>query len=126
MRWITIEARMPAYDCGGAHACPRGACVQPKSRRMKIMFKNKYLICILWTFPGVVAAQTDNFPSKALRIVVPFAPGGSVDLISRMISPKMSELLGQQIIIDNRAGASGNIGTEMVARAAPDGHTLLM
>ncbi len=71
-------------------------------------------------------AQSDAFPSKALRIVVPFAPGGSVDLIARMTASKMSELLGQQVIIDNRAGASGNIGSEMVARAAPDGYTLLM
>ncbi len=74
----------------------------------------------------MTSAQSDNFPNKSLRIIVPFAPGGSVDLISRLISPKMGELLGQQMVVDNRAGASGNIGTEMVARAAPDGYTLLM
>ena len=92
------------------------------------MFKIKYLtiaISMMLT-PIVGRAQTDAFPTKAIRVIVPFAPGGSVDLISRMIAPKMSELLGQQIIVDNRAGASGNIGSEMVARAAPDGHTLLM
>ena len=90
------------------------------------MRKNIYLTCIALALPGSVAAQTDNFPSRTLRILVPFPPGGSVDIISRMISPKMGELLGQQIIVDNRAGASGNIGTEMVARAAPDGYTMLM
>ncbi len=90
------------------------------------MIKNKYLAYIALMLPGIAAAQTDNFPSKTLRIIVPFAPGGSVDLISRLIAPKMGELLGQQIIVDNRTGASGNIGSEMVARAAPDGYTLLM
>ena len=92
------------------------------------MFKIIYLtiaICMM-SAPTAGRAQTDVFPTKAIRVIVPFAPGGSVDLISRMIAPKMSELLGQQIIVDNRAGASGNIGSEMVARAAPDGHTLLM
>ncbi len=77
-------------------------------------------------FPVLAVAQSDNYPTKPIRIIVPFAPGGSVDLISRLIASKMGELLGQQIIVDNRAGASGNIGSEMVARAAPDGYTLLM
>jgi tripartite-type tricarboxylate transporter receptor subunit TctC len=92
------------------------------------MFKNICLPLILSAaaLPLPAAAQTDVFPTKPLRIIVPFAPGGSVDLISRLVSAKLSELLGQQIIVDNRAGASGNIGSEMVARAAPDGHTLLM
>lgn len=96
------------------------------------MFKNKYLLShgrwvwlALW-MPFAAYAQSDAFPSKTIRIIVPFAPGGSVDLISRMISPKMSELLAQQIVVDNRAGASGNIGSEMVAKSPPDGHTLLM
>ena len=70
-------------------------------------------------------AQTENYPAKPVRWVVPFPPGGSVDLIARLASPKLSEGLGQQVVIDNRSGASGNIGTELVARAAPDGHTLL-
>ena len=89
------------------------------------MIKNNYLVfsagLIPGALPGGAAAQTDTFPTQPLRIIVPFAPGGSVDLISRLIAPKMGELLGQQIIVDNRADASGNIGSEMLARAvSPD------
>jgi tripartite-type tricarboxylate transporter receptor subunit TctC len=66
------------------------------------------------------------FPTKPIRIVVPAAPGGGTDILSRLLSPKLTEILGQSMIIENRAGASTNIGTEFVARSAPDGYTLLM
>ncbi|MGE5465738.1 MAG: tripartite tricarboxylate transporter substrate binding protein [Methanocella sp.] len=71
-----------------------------------------------------VPAQT--FPSKPIRIVVPFAPGGGADIIARMLGQKMGETWGQQIVVDNRAGASGNIGAEIVAKSPADGYTLLM
>lgn len=71
------------------------------------------------------AAQTENYPGKPVRLIVLFPPGGSVDLVARLITPKLSESLGQQIVIDNRSGASGNIAAELVARAAPDGYTLI-
>jgi tripartite-type tricarboxylate transporter receptor subunit TctC len=70
-------------------------------------------------------AQQD-YPNRAVRIVVPYSPGGSVDFLARLISPKLTEMLGRQLIIDNRAGGNTIIGTEFVARAAPDGYTLLL
>ncbi len=75
--------------------------------------------------PFAVQAQA-AFPSKALTIVVPFSAGGTTDILARVVGQYMSKDLGQPVIIDNRAGAGGNIGAQMVARAAPDGYTLLM
>jgi len=67
-----------------------------------------------------------QYPTKPIRMVVPFSPGGGVDLIGRTIAQKMQEAWGQAVIIDNRGGAGGNIGTDMVAKSPPDGYTLLM
>lgn len=79
--------------------------------------------------PAVVSAQGANaaaYPSKQIRIVVNFPPGGTVDVLGRSIGEKLSEVFGQPVIIDNRAGASGNIGADAVAKAPADGYTLLM
>src|SRR5688572_20757232 len=75
-------------------------------------------------FAAHAAAQT--FPSKPIRIIVPATPGGGTDILSRLLSPKLTEILKQTIIVDNRAGASTNLGTELTARAAPDGYTVLV
>jgi tripartite-type tricarboxylate transporter receptor subunit TctC len=70
-------------------------------------------------------AATAEYPDRPIRLVVPFPAGGGADNLARMIMPRVAEALGQQIIIDNRPGAGGNVGAELVARAAPDGYTLL-
>ena len=84
-------------------------------------------VLILAAQSGVVAAQgADNYPSKPIRLIVPQAPGGSNDIFARYIGSQVAERLGTQIVVDNRAGAEGMIGSELVARAAPDGYTMLM
>ena len=81
--------------------------------------------CIL-ALAASAAVQAQSYPAKPIRMIIPFAPGGNTDIIGRVFAPKMGEALGQQIIIDNRGGAGGTIGTEAAARAAPDGYTLIM
>jgi tripartite-type tricarboxylate transporter receptor subunit TctC len=90
----------------------------------------------LWLFLTAVLAaavpsapafgQTDKYPSRPVRMVVPFAPGGASDFIGRILQPKLAEELGEQVVVDNRPGASGNIGVETAARATPDGYTFLL
>lgn len=75
---------------------------------------------------AVTAASAQTYPAKPIRIVVPAVPGGGTDILARLLSPRLTELFGQTIIVDNRGGAFTNIGTEIVARSAPDGYTVLI
>lgn len=73
-----------------------------------------------------LAAQAQNYPAKTVRIIVPFAPGGATDIVTRLLAQKLTDSWKQQVVADNRAGASGNIGGELAAKAPPDGYTLFM
>ena len=81
-------------------------------------------VLLAGVLPGFVAAQ--SFPSRDVIIVVPFPPAGGADTLARTLAPKLSALWGQTVVVENRPGASGRIGTEQVANASPDGHTLVM
>jgi tripartite-type tricarboxylate transporter receptor subunit TctC len=85
-------------------------------------------ILALCALPSVAmaAAATTAYPSRPVRMIVPFVPGGSVDFVARILQPRYSEALGQQVVIDNRAGASGNIAVELTANSPADGHTILL
>lgn len=72
-----------------------------------------------------IPAHAQNFPNKAIRVIVPFPPASGLDTMGRLVSQKLSESFGQAVVVENRAGANGMIGSELVARAAPDGYTLL-
>jgi len=84
----------------------------------------KKILLLLLLLPGIAAAQ--NYPTKPVRMIIPFAPGGASDFVGRIIQPRLSDLLGQQVVIENRAGASGNVGMAEAARSAPDGYTIYL
>ena len=86
--------------------------------------KIRVVLLALLVLSGTALAQT--FPSKPMRLVSPFPPGGSVDVVGRLLAAKLSESLGQQMVVDNRSGASGVIGTEVAMNSPPDGYTLLI
>ncbi|MDB5807919.1 MAG: hypothetical protein JWN94_41 [Betaproteobacteria bacterium] len=89
---------------------------------MKIFLALTVLMLALGSAQGIA----QNYPAKQLRIIVPYPPGGGTDLAARLIAQKLTETLGKTVIVENRAGANGNIGTDAMAKAAPDGYTLGM
>ena len=85
-------------------------------------------VCILGSLgaPRPSHAATDDYPNRPIRVIVPLAPGGGSDYTARYLGPRLSERLGQPVVVDNRPGASGIVGTDLVAKATPDGYTLLL
>src|SRR5690606_13907757 len=73
-----------------------------------------------------VYAQSGKYPERAVRMIIPFPPGGTVDVVARLVGPIATQTIGQQIVMENRVGASGIIGTGFVAQSKPDGYTLLI
>jgi len=86
--------------------------------------KRVFAVVFFALFSGLVFSQ--NYPARAIRLIVPFPPGGSNDIVGRMVGQQLGERLAQSVVIDNRGGAGGTIGTDMAAKATPDGYTLLL
>jgi tripartite-type tricarboxylate transporter receptor subunit TctC len=82
------------------------------------------LLCAAAFAPNAIAAE--SYPSRPIRFIVPFPPGGGNDIVGRIVAARLGEGLGQQVVVDNRGGAGGTIGTDMTAKAPPDGHTMLV
>jgi len=87
-------------------------------------------VCVAAALLGVSgaigSARAQNYPARAITLVIPFAPGGSTSIVGRAIADKMSELLGEKVVVDNRPGAGGTVGTKAVAKSDPDGYMLLL
>lgn len=94
---------------------------------MKSMTRRRFVTAVggLGLAAAAPALRAQAYPTKPIRMILGFAPGGLTDLLARLVAPSMSETLGQQVIVENRAGANGNVGMAAVAAAEPDGHTLL-
>lgn len=91
----------------------------------RVLCPHAWLVAIALVLSGVSLGFAQNYPTKPIRLISPFPPGGVNDIVARLVAQKMSEALGQQVVVENRTGAGGSIGTDFVAKAAPDGYTLL-
>lgn len=87
---------------------------------------NRIALLALTALLAALPAQAQQYPNKPIRIIVPYAAGGTSDILARQIGPKLTEVWNQPVVIENRAGANGNVGAEFVAKSAPDGYTLLL
>ena len=84
----------------------------------------RFCLLLIFAMPAAPGVHAQDYPSRPIRVILPFVPGGGVDFVGRLVSRKLSESTGQPVIVDNRAGAGGALGSELAAKAAPDGYTL--
>src|SRR6476619_3451575 len=84
------------------------------------------VIVALAASAGISSASAQNYPTRAITLVIPFAPGGSTSIVGRGVADKLGELLGEKVVVDNRPGAGGTVGTKAVAKSEPDGYTLIL
>jgi tripartite-type tricarboxylate transporter receptor subunit TctC len=110
---------------------PRSSTGAGNQKLRRVFVKFHYLLAALCSAALAYGApaqaqKKDEYPTRAVRMIVPFAPGGASDFVGRILQARMTELLGQQVVVDNRAGAAGNIGVEVAASANPDGYTSLL
>jgi tripartite-type tricarboxylate transporter receptor subunit TctC len=94
--------------------------------KARVLFSIAAIVALFCASPQALAQSRDAYPSRALRLIVPNVPGGASDFVARIIQPHWAEQLGQSVVVDNRGGAAGNIALETVARATPDGYTLMI
>src|ERR671929_755275 len=87
---------------------------------------HKVLLAVLIAALGAGAAVAQDYPNRPITLVVPFPPGGSTTIVARIVADKMSELLGQSIVVDNRSGAGGTVASRAVSKSVPDGYTILL
>jgi len=93
---------------------------------MKLHVLSALVAALAVSAPALAAQKGDDYPSRPIRMIVPFAPGGASDTVGRIIQPAMADLFKQQVIVDNRGGAAGNIGVELAVKASPDGYNFLL
>ena len=96
------------------------------SQHFRLRLAGAAAVTVALALAGARVQAQDNYPSHPLRMIIPFAAGGPTDIVGRIMGAKMGEVLGQQVVVEDRAGAGGNIGADYVAKAAPDGYTMLM